>query len=121
MILAETLLKAMLSDKSLADIHPAAQSLLDYVEARLHPEQRTHAIAKRLESGAGDEFEKKLFDYTYLLDHILEQADSPEVKEQVKHYSGPATNEQMQGAAQVDSWRSEARKSGSLDDLTDWV
>ncbi len=121
MSLAETRLKAILADKSLAGIHSAAQSLLDYVEARLHPEQRAHAIAKQLESGAGDEFEKKLFDYSYLLDHILEQAHSPEVKEQVKHYSGPATNEQMQGAAQVDTWRSEARKSGSLDDLTNWV
>ena len=34
---AEERLQAILADVSLTTIHPAAQSLLDYVEARLHP------------------------------------------------------------------------------------
>jgi hypothetical protein len=119
---AEARLKAILADKSLASMHPAAQSLLDYVQARLHPEQRTHAIAKQLESGAGGEFKEQLFDYTYLLDHILAaQPDTPEYKALVKAYSGPAAAEQVQDAAVVDTWRDAAKKAGSFDDLTDWV
>ena len=69
---AEQRLQAMLADKSLASMHPAAQSLLDYVEARLHPEQRLHAIAVQLAAGAGEDFGHDLFDYTFLLDHLLE-------------------------------------------------
>jgi hypothetical protein len=93
---AEQRLQAILADKSLTSMHPAAQRLLDYVKARLDPEQRLHAIAAELASDAGPRFERELFDYTFLLDHSLErQAQRAEVEN--------------------------AAKAETVDDLTDWV
>ena len=60
-------------------------------------------MCQQLESGTEGEFEDKLFDYTHLLDHILEQEPNTlEFKEQIKAYSGDMID-QVQGLAQVDT------------------
>lgn len=128
---AEQRLQAILADKSLASMHPAAQRLLDYVEARLHPEQRLHAIAAQLVTGAGPQFERELFDYTYLLDHSLERlARSPEVQKVLQKVvaesnKGQNVDYEITRAAMNDTllkaWKENAAKAGTFDDLTDWV
>jgi hypothetical protein len=128
---AEQRLQAILADKSLASMHPAAQRLLDYVEARLHPEQRLHAIAAQLATGAGPQFERELFDYTYLLDHSLErQARSPEVQKMLQKVIAESSKNrnvdyEITRTAMNDTllkaWKENAAKAGTLDDLTDWV
>ena len=119
---AEKQLQAILSDKSLASIHPAAQSLLDYVEARLYPEQHLHALALELVAGVGNRMQPKLFDYTFLLDHVLEQqTDVVGFTDKLAAFKGPATAAAYEDAVRVDSWRSAAEKNHDNDDLTDWV
>lgn len=122
MRIAEERLQAILADKSLASMHPAAQRLLDYVEARLHPEQRMHAIAAQLASGAGKNFDRELFDYTFLLDHKLQDlSESAEVKQAIQAYRGQVDVYEVSDDMRVDGWRADANKSRSFDDLTDWV
>ena len=120
---AEQRLQAILADKSLGTMYPAARSLLDYVEARLHPEQRLHAIASKLATDAGSQFARDLYDYTYLLDHVLDdESNSPEVKQAVEAKRG--TSPDLQGIvdeALVEAWRSAAKKADAYDNLTDWV
>jgi tetratricopeptide (TPR) repeat protein len=119
---AEKQLQAILADKSLASIHPAAQSLLDYVDARLYPEQRLHALALELVAGVGNRMNTRLFDYTYLLDHVLsQQTDVPGFADKLAGFKGPATPATYEDAVRVDSWRSAAEKNQDTDDLTDWV
>ena len=128
---AEERLQAILADQSLASMHPAAQRLLDYVEARLHPEQRLHAIAAELASDAGPRFERELFDYTFLLDQLLErQAQSPEVQKAFqkiieqsnknRNVDYEITHAAMNNTL-LKAWKGEAAKVETLDDLTDWV
>lgn len=45
---AETQLQAVISDPSLAPVQPAARSLMEFVRARLHPEQRLGELAQVL-------------------------------------------------------------------------
>ena len=121
----------MVADKSLASMHPAAQRLLDYVEARLHPEQRLHAIALQLATGAGAQFERELFDYTFLLDRSLErQAQSPEVQKAFQTITAQSNQDrnvdyEITHAAMNDTlfkaWKGDAATADTLDDLTDWV
>ena len=119
---AEQRLQAMLADKSLASMHPAAQSLLDYVEARLHPEQRLHAIAVQLAAGAGEDFGHDLFDYTFLLDHLLEGGWNAELKQALEAHPGePVDTSKFKEDLPVNEWRADANESHSFDDLTDWV
>ena len=119
---AEQRLQAILADKSLASMHPPAQHLLDYVEARLHPEQRLHAMATKLASDAGDTFYLDLFDYTYLLDHVLQNLSaSAEVQHAIQAYRGKVDTYEVGSDMEVDGWRTVANKSRSFDDLTDWV
>ena len=63
-----------------------------------------------LGTDAGAGFERKLFDYTYLLDHILQSTESLGENPAGQPKDG-----------NVDHWRFAAQKSGSCDDLTDWV
>ena len=119
---AEERLQAMLADKSLASMHPAAQRLLDYVEARLHPEQRLHAIAGRLASGAGENFDRDLFDYTFLLDRMLQRVWNAELKQATGAHPGvPVDTSKFKEDLPVNQWRADANESHSFDDLTDWV
>ena len=119
---AEERLQAILADKSLASMHPAAQRLLDYVEARLHPEQRLHAIATQLSSEAGKSFDRDLFDYTFLLDHRLQDlSGSAEVKQSIQDSRGQVDIYEASDNMRVDGWRMGAKKSRTFDDLTDWV
>jgi hypothetical protein len=119
---AEERLLAVLADKSLASMHPAAQSLLDYVEARLHPDQRLHVIAGQLASGAGKNLDRELFNYTFLLDHKLQDlSGSGEVKQAIQAYRGQVDIYEVSDDMRVDAWRTDANQSHSFDDLTDWV
>ncbi len=119
---AEQRLQAILADKSLASMHPAAKKLLDYVEARLHPEQRLHAIAAQLASGAGENFGNDLFDYTFLLDHILDPVWDAQVQQAVQAHPGqPVEVSKLREDLPANQWRADANNSRSFDDLTDWV
>ncbi len=119
---AEQRLQAILADKSLAGMHPAAKKLLDYVEARLHPEQRLHAISAQLASGAGENFSNDLFDYTFLLDHILDRVSDAELKQALQAHPGqPVDISKFREDLPANQWRTDAQKSQSFDDLTDWV
>ncbi len=122
MVVAQDQLRAILVDKTRAPVHPAAQNLLHYVEARLDPQQRAHAIALELMSGVGSRMKDELFDYTFLLDHILEQqTDAPGFADKLADFKGPATSDAYENAVRVESWRSAAEKNRDADDLTDWV
>ena len=119
---AEERLQAILADKSLAGMHPAAQRLLDYVEARLHPAQRLHAIAGQLASGAGENFDCDLFDYTFLLDRMLQGVWNAELKQATEARPGvPVDTSKFREDLPANQWRAEANNSQSFDDLTDWV
>ena len=119
---AESQLRTVLADQSLAPVHPAAQSLLHYVEARLYPERRAHAIADELAAGVSGRMVDELFDYTLLLDHILEEpALLQGIQEKIAAYKGSATSGDYEEFAKVDAWRSNAKKDRTFDDLTDWV
>jgi len=119
---AETRLRTILADKSLTSIHSAAQSLLDYVEARLYPEQRLYGLALELVDGVGKRMDTKLFDYTYLLDHVLiQQTDTPGFADKLAGFKGPATPGAYEESLRVESWRSLAQENHDIDDLTDWV
>jgi len=119
---AEERLQAILADKSLASMHPAAQRLLDYVEARLHPAQRLHAIARQLASGAGENFERDLFDYTFLLDRMLNPVWDAEVNQAVQSHPGqPVDMSKLREDLPANQWQGDANNSQSFDDLTDWV
>src|SRR5262249_4689360 len=66
---AETQLRAILADRNLLELHPAAQRLLGFVDIRLHTEHRFHELEQLL-STAGDSktFHQDLADYLWLLD-----------------------------------------------------
>ena len=90
-----------------------------------------HAIAAQLATGAGPQFERELFDYTYLLDHSLErQARSPEVQKMLQKVIAESSKNrnvdyEITRTAMNDTllkaWKENAAKAGTLDDLTDWV
>lgn len=68
MTAAEQQLQKILHDPKLASIHPAAQRLLNYVEGRLHPDQRLHEVAQQLEGKAPtNDFVQDLTDFNWLL------------------------------------------------------
>ena len=75
---AETQLKAILVDKNLAEIHPAARRLLGFVEFRLHPRGRLLELSDALSRKDGSaNFEQDLIDYTLLLDEWGNLASDP--------------------------------------------
>jgi hypothetical protein len=78
MVKAERQLQSILSDKSLSNIHPAAQRLLGFVEFRLHPRERLLELAANLSRKDGSaNFEQDLVDYTLLLDQWNTLANDP--------------------------------------------
>lgn len=103
MAAAEKQLQGILKDPSLAAIHPASQKLLNYVEGRLHPDQRLYEVAQQLagRTPKGD-IAQDLIDFNWFI------------------------RQQVRGSGDVNSskfneWRSHLAKQGLLDDLTDWV
>jgi hypothetical protein len=94
--LAEAQLKKVLADKKLTNTHPASVRLLNLVRLRLHPSERMHELAQMLTGrNANDHLKQDLWDYTTLLDGVLE------------------TEEQSSSSA--------PKPDFSSDDLTDWI
>ena len=97
MTLAEKQLQSILKDPALAAVHPASQKLLNYVEARLHPDQRLREVAQQLEgSGPASDFVQNLIDFNWLLNHRFGRSDDGTLKP-------------------------DATPNAGLDDLTNWV
>jgi hypothetical protein len=103
---AKARLETILANADESPLHPAAQRLLGFVEARLNPEGRARELAQLLTSKKPDpNLKQNLWDYTYLLDQFLgEGFYSPEQAAKIR--------------AQNDSSLSKLRAE---DDLTDWV
>lgn len=60
------------ADPAAQQYHDAAEQLRGFIEAKLHPVERTNAVAERvLRGGEGTQFYTALGDYTSLLDHFL--------------------------------------------------
>jgi hypothetical protein len=70
---AEEQLHKVIANKKLSTLHEAASRLLKFVTLRLHPSDRMHELAHALNRKAGnDQLKQDLWDYTTLLDGILE-------------------------------------------------
>lgn len=79
---AEEVLHRILNDHALVAMHPAANRLLSVVSLRLHPEARLRELAQSLVRKRSDETLKQdLWDYTVLLDQLIEEDDSDQKKE----------------------------------------
>ncbi len=108
---AETRLKAVLANKSLVAIHPAAERTLGFVEFRLHPEQRAHELALRISGEeASDNLGQDLIDYTRLLDKLVVAGNST-----YQPFGNQPGFEAMTNIPQPDEPLIHA------DDLTDWI
>jgi hypothetical protein len=103
---AKAQLKTILGDAGENALHPAAQRLLGFVEARLNPEGRARELAQLLASKNPDpNLKQNLWDYTYLLDQFLgEGVYAPEQVAKIR--------------AQNESTLSKLRTES---DLTDWL
>jgi len=67
---AEAKLRAILADKSLAEMHAPAQRLLGFVEIRLHRQERFAQLEGTLSAGGNSStFRQDLTDYLWLLDN----------------------------------------------------
>ncbi|HWZ97679.1 MAG TPA: hypothetical protein VN025_07960 [Candidatus Dormibacteraeota bacterium] len=67
---AEKLLKQILEDPGLASIHKPTQRRLDFVAARLHPEERRSELAQKLtHPGTSADFDQDQTDYFWLLNN----------------------------------------------------
>ena len=77
---AEQQLQAILGDQALQAIHPAAWRLWAIVRYRMAPEVRLHELAQRLLTPHLPETLKQdLWDYTLLLDRLMEERDKDRV------------------------------------------
>jgi hypothetical protein len=92
---AEDALKKVLSDRSLAKVHPASTKLLSLVRLRLHPDLRLRELAQTLMKKDDETLKQDLWDYTILLDDFVVEEDSDQKK----------------------TFPDELRK----DDVTDWI
>jgi hypothetical protein len=94
---AEAQLKKVLSDSSLASIHPAARRMVNLVRFRLSPEERLRELAQTIiKKGAGSGLKQDVWDYTMLLDKYVDDEEEERTFEKL-----PAV--------------------GREDDVTDWV
>ncbi|HKE55218.1 MAG TPA: hypothetical protein VKB46_00900 [Pyrinomonadaceae bacterium] len=92
---AESQLQQILADNKLSSSHAAAGKLMDLVRLRLHPHERTGELAKSLLAPAPNSaLKQQLWDYTILLDGVLDVEDT----------QAKVKPETMRG-----------------DDLTDWI
>jgi hypothetical protein len=77
---AQQKLNAILGDKNLQVIHPAARRLLAVVRARLEPVVRVNELAQSLLTpNNGPTLKQDLWDYTLLLDHLADQRHGVDV------------------------------------------
>jgi hypothetical protein len=76
---AEDQFKKVLADKQSSALHPSAQRLLNLVRFRLHPaERRSELAASLLSKKANEDLRQQLWDYTYLLDKMVDtETDKP--------------------------------------------
>lgn len=78
---AEARLRKILDDNKLAYLHAAASRLMDLVELRLHPERRLQELARNLVAKNNNpRLKQDLWDYTVLLDGVLESTDKQNKK-----------------------------------------
>jgi TolA-binding protein len=71
---AKQTLNAILGDKNLQTIHPAASRLLAVVRARLEPAERLYELAQGLlRPNIGPTLKQDLWDYTLLLDRVTDE------------------------------------------------
>jgi hypothetical protein len=71
LIAAERILQQIVADPAQPKIKPAAQRRLDFLAARLHPEERRLELAARLiRPGASVNFDQDKSDYFWLLDRL---------------------------------------------------
>lgn len=104
---AETQAQAVLSDSSLSEIHPAAQRLLNRVRLRLHPAEQLHRLAEAIgQKNVGEALKQSLWDYTFLLDTLLGEANVY------------GTEEKRQQLSQNFATPAALR---NRDDVTDWI
>jgi len=104
---AEAQLKGVVANSKSADLRASAAALLDFVEVRLHPDQRVRELAEALmQNPAPAELAQDVHDYTFLLDKL----------ENERYSQSP--DELQASRAQLYPKRSEVR---SQDDLTDWI
>ncbi len=97
---AETQLNKILSDKSLAELHPASGRLLSLVRLRLHPNERLRELAHELlRKNSQDTIKQNLWDYTILLDKFEGEDVDEDTAKKFKDLSSGIKE----------------------DDLTDWV
>jgi hypothetical protein len=106
---AQTQLKGVLDDPKSAEFHASAAALLDWVEVRLHPDQRVRELAKALmrPNLAPGELSEKIRDYTFLLDKLENERFA---------VFNPAELQNNQRATYAKLADLRAR-----DDLTDWI
>ena len=103
MTAAEKQLQSILKNPSMAAIHPASQKLLNYVEVRLHPEQRLHDVAQQLGGRVpASDIAQDLTDFEWILQKQARSSNG---------INSPKFND----------WRKSVAERGLLDDLTDWV
>lgn len=106
LIQAENQLKGILASSASAGSADAAQKLLDYVEARLHPGERLLAVAQALmKKDSAETLPQNLRDYTLLLDKFMNGQFA----------------EAAPGAANAQSSAQGLDEVRARNDLVDWV
>ena len=104
---AETQTEAVLHDSSLSETHPAAQRLLNRIRLRLRPVEQLHYLAEAIvQKNAGETFKQSLWDYTVLLDTLLDEGSAYDAAEKRALLA--------QNFATLADLRSK-------DDVTDWI
>ncbi len=78
---AESAFKKVLSDRTLAKVHPSATRLLKLVRLRLHPDLRLRELAQSLVKQNNETLKQDLLDYTILFDSFVGDEDSDQTKE----------------------------------------
>ena len=83
---AEVQLRGILNNRKLTSTHEASSRLLDLVRLRLHPTERLHELAQELLNKAGSpNLKQSLWDYTILLDGVLEAEGTAKPSKDILH------------------------------------
>lgn len=67
---AEAIFRTLASDTSRREYHSAAQRLLNFTEARLHPREELRRLSEKLAKNDSTDLIEDLTDYTFLMDHV---------------------------------------------------